>query len=82
MKRVWIIASALGVAAAAILLLSGYYNAAFVAGALGAVAWFLNYRSQLRSTIPRDEEGETREQDDEDEDADDVDAGDASGDDD
>jgi hypothetical protein len=81
MERVWIIASVVGVAAAAVLLLTGYYNAAFVAGALGAVAWFLNYRDHLRSTLPADDEAEEQD-DDEDEDADDLDAGDASGDDD
>jgi hypothetical protein len=68
MERVWIIASVVGVAAAAVLLLTGYDNAAFVAGALGAVAWFLNFRSRLRSTIPRDEETETDAQDEDDED--------------
>ncbi|HEY0377575.1 MAG TPA: hypothetical protein VGC87_11685 [Pyrinomonadaceae bacterium] len=75
MERVWIIASVVGVAAAAVLLLAGYDNAAFVAGALGAVAWFLNFRSRLRSTIPRDEEMETGAQDEEDvEDENEVDA--------
>ena len=78
----WTIVSILGLGAAAVMLLRGEHNAAFVAAALGAVAWFLNYRSHLRSTIPRDEEGETGEQDDEDEDVDGVDEGDASGDDD
>ena len=83
MERVWIIASVLGVAAATVLLLTDYYNAAFVAGALGAVAWFLNYRARLRATIPRDEEEETDGQDDDDdEDEDDMDAEGASGDDD
>jgi hypothetical protein len=75
MERVWIIASVLGVAAAAVLLLTGYYNAAFVAGALGAVAWFLNFRSRLRATIPKDEETERGAQDEADEaDEDEADA--------
>ncbi len=63
MERVWIIASVVGVVVAAVLLLTGYDNAAFVAGALGAVAWFLNFRSRLRSTIPRDEETDAGAQD-------------------
>lgn len=69
MERVWIIVSILCLAVAAVMLLTEYYNAAFVAGALGAVAWFLNYRSRIRPTIPTDEETEADEHDDEDEEA-------------
>ncbi|HWT03079.1 MAG TPA: hypothetical protein VN256_22705 [Pyrinomonadaceae bacterium] len=76
MERVWIIASVLALGVAAVLLLTEHYNAAFVAGALGAVAWFLNYRARIRPAIPAGEET------DEDEDDDEADAGDTSGDDD
>ncbi len=72
MERVWIIVSILALAVAAVMLLTEHYNAAFVAGALGAVAWFLNYRSRIRPTIPADEETESDGQDvDEDEEAED-----------
>lgn len=64
MERVWIIVSILGLAVAAVMLLTEQYNAAFVSGALGAVAWFLNYRARIRPTIPADEETEEGEQDD------------------
>ena len=36
---------------AAVFLLRENYDAAFVLAALGAVAWFLNYRSRIRETI-------------------------------
>lgn len=78
MERVWIIVSILCLAVAAVMLLTERYNAAFVAGALGAVAWFLNYRSRIRPTLPADEETEADEHDDEDEEA--GDEGDESGD--
>ena len=52
---VWIIVSILGLGAAAVLLLTGQVNAAFVAATLGAVAWFLNYRSRIRpASLPED----------------------------
>ena len=71
MERVWIIVSVLGLGVAAVMLLSEHYNAAFVAGALGAVAWFLNYRARIRPAIPADEETEEDEQDEEDGEAED-----------
>ncbi|MDX6693425.1 MAG: hypothetical protein QOF02_1028 [Blastocatellia bacterium] len=57
MERLWLIVSMLCVMAAALLLWraqvdEAYGRAAFVAGALGAVAWFLRLRAQLRKTIP------------------------------
>lgn len=51
MERAWLIVSVAGLTAAAIFLLWENPNAAFVAGALGAVAWFLSYRVKLRGTI-------------------------------
>lgn len=50
-ERVWTFVSILCVIAAAILLVRGDHNAAFVAATLGAVAWFLDYRSRIRGTI-------------------------------
>lgn len=55
---VWIIVSILGLGAAAVLLLTGQVNAAFVAATLGAVAWFLNYRSRIKPTLPQDDGAE------------------------
>ena len=52
MERAWMLASIVGLFAAAILFLREYPNAAFVAATLGAVAWFLSYRAKLRGTLP------------------------------
>lgn len=70
MGSIWTIASILCLIAGAIFLLRDNYDAAFVLAALGAIAWILNYRFQIRGTI--NEETETtedeREVSDEDED--------------
>ena len=50
-ERAWPIAAIVCLFIAAFFLLRENYNAAFVAATLGAVAWFMNYRNQLRSTI-------------------------------
>ena len=52
----WLAASCLCVLAGGVCLVLGYFDAAFVAAALGAVAWFLNVRSRLPR--PPDEEEE------------------------
>jgi hypothetical protein len=47
---------------AAVFVFRGDYEKAFVAAAAGAVCWFLNYRQQLRATLPsEDEEDEDEE---------------------
>ena len=56
MQRAWTAASVLCLMVAAVLVVRENYNAAFVAAALGAVAWFLNYRSQISPTIVEDAE--------------------------
>ena len=68
---VWTIVSILGLGVAAVLLLTGQMNAAFVAATLGAVAWFLNYRSRIKPTLPQDDGAE--------DDVDEDDAGDGDG---
>lgn len=57
MERVWLIVAMLCMITAAIFLWRGqvdeaYARAAFVAGTLGVVAWFLRLRTQLQKTIP------------------------------
>jgi len=42
------ILAAAGIAVAAVFLLRGNIDAAFVAAALGAVAWFLSYRTTMK----------------------------------
>jgi hypothetical protein len=61
-ERVWIILSALLALAAAICLWRNNLSAAFVTGALGACAWFLSYRAQLRAKIVASEEDLAEEQ--------------------
>ncbi len=36
---------------AAVFLLRGDFNAAFVAAVIGLVSWFLNYRAQVRESL-------------------------------
>lgn len=48
-ERVWIIVAGLFVIVAAVFLWRNNLSAGFVTAALGAVAWFLSYRSQLRT---------------------------------
>jgi Flp pilus assembly protein TadB len=47
-ERVWLVAAAAFLIAAAILLLRSHTDAAFVTAALGVCAWFLNYREGLK----------------------------------
>ncbi len=69
MERIWLIAASLLMIAAAGLLWRNNLSAAFVSAALGAVAWFLSYRSKLRAHVAASErdsgEPETTEESDE-----------------
>ena len=51
MKLFWMIVSGLCIGAAAFFLLQGNLDTAFVIAALGLVAWFLNYRLQMKAVI-------------------------------
>lgn len=57
-ERAWIIASVVLLIVAAIFLWRNNLSAAFVIAALGACAWFLSYRAQLRERIVDDESTE------------------------
>jgi F0F1-type ATP synthase assembly protein I len=50
-ERIWIILAAVLVIVAATLLWRHHVSAAFVTATLGAVAWFLSYRAQIRARI-------------------------------
>ena len=50
-ERIWIIVSVLLLITAAVFLWRNNLSAVFVTAALGAVAWFLSYRSQLRARL-------------------------------
>ena len=68
-ERIWIILAAVLVIAAAASLWRNNVSAAFVLAAVGAVAWFLSYRTQIRARIAATEaesmETETNEDSDE-----------------
>ena len=50
-KTFWIIVAAAGGVAAVCFVIRDDYEKAFIAAALGAVAWFLNYRVHLRESL-------------------------------
>jgi hypothetical protein len=46
-RRTWVVLAALCITAAVVLWITGQRDVAFVAGVLGLVSWFLNYRVLL-----------------------------------
>jgi predicted membrane protein len=50
-ERIWIILAAVLVIIAAVFLWRNNMSAAFVTATLGAVAWFLSYRAQIRARL-------------------------------
>jgi hypothetical protein len=64
-KTLWIILAGVGGVLAAVFVFRGDYEKAFVAAAGGAVCWFLNYRQQLRETLPSREEENLEDEDEE-----------------
>lgn len=72
MKIFWMILAGIGIVVAAYFLLRGDFNTAFVAAVLGMMAWFLNYRAQMKEVVvaadaqdndKREEEGSNDEDD-------------------
>ena len=55
MERIWLIGSSLLLIAAAVFLWRNNLSAGFVSATLGAVAWFLSYRSKLRAQVAASE---------------------------
>jgi hypothetical protein len=55
-ERIWMIVSLLLVTGAGVFLWRNNLSAAFVTAALGACAWFLSYRTQLKAKIPDEDE--------------------------
>jgi hypothetical protein len=61
-ERIWIMLAALLAITAGVFLWRNNLSAAFVTGALGACAWFLSYRAQLRARAVAEEmDSEERE---------------------
>jgi len=54
-ERIWMIVSGVLLILSAVFLWRNNLPAAFVTAALGACAWFLSYRTQLRKKINDDE---------------------------
>ncbi len=50
-ERIWIIVAGIMVIVAAVFLWRNNMSAAFVTATLGAVAWFLSYRAQMRAKL-------------------------------
>ena len=65
MKTVWMILAGAGGLLAVYFVLQNDFEKAFVAAAAGAVCWLLNYRQQLRASMPKEEEQEEDESDEE-----------------
>ena len=55
MKHFWLSVSAVCVVAAGIALWQRHVNAAFVIATVGVLAWFLRYRSEIRSELKKSE---------------------------
>ena len=51
MKNVWVPIAAVCTLAAIVLVIRLNFEASFVVAAIGAVAWFLNYRQQVRTRL-------------------------------
>ncbi|HEX5965816.1 MAG TPA: hypothetical protein VFY51_07780 [Pyrinomonadaceae bacterium] len=58
MKTFWLIAAAVCGVVALYFAYVGNYDNAFVAAALGGVAWILNYRTQLKEKFKDEDEEE------------------------
>ncbi len=54
MKLFWMILAGICILSAALLLVTGRLDAAFVVAAFGIVSWFLNYRVQMKEIITAD----------------------------
>lgn len=49
MKTAWMVIAGLCIAVAAVFMFRGDFSSAFVVAAIGMIAWFLNYRSQMKA---------------------------------
>ena len=63
MKKFWIILAGVFASVAVVLFVRDDYEKAFASAALGAVAWILSYRVQLRAHVKANEPPEEIEDD-------------------
>ncbi len=61
MKSVWMIIAGLCITVAAVFLLRRDFNAALVIAAIGMIAWFLNYRIQMKELTADTRQDKSRE---------------------
>ena len=57
MKTFWMIIAGLCIAVAAGFMFLGDFPSAFVVAAIGMIAWFLNYRSQVKALLDAEDAG-------------------------
>jgi hypothetical protein len=63
MKHFWVGVSLACASAAALSLWRQHYDAAFVIGTMGALAWFLNYRARMKAIVDQGNDDESRQSD-------------------
>ncbi len=51
MKTLWLALAGCCIAAAAVLMVLGHFDGAFVVAVVGMMAWFLNYRAQVSKSL-------------------------------
>ena len=51
LKLLWMIIAGIAITVAAVFLWFGDFTSAFVVAAIGLVAWFLNYRIQMKEVV-------------------------------
>jgi chromate transport protein ChrA len=56
LKYLWLTIAGIAIVVAAFFLWLGDFNKAFVIAALGMVAWFLNYRTQVKRELDQAEQ--------------------------
>jgi Flp pilus assembly protein TadB len=62
LKLLWMIIAGICIVTAAVFLLRGDFNTAFVVAVIGLVSWFLNYRTQARESLTAEELQESNDQ--------------------
>lgn len=55
MKILWLAIAGICIVGAAALMILGHFDAAFVIAAVGMIAWFLNYRVQVKQSLEADD---------------------------
>lgn len=51
MKTLWLAIAGCCIVGAAVLMILGHFDGAFITAVAGLVAWFLNYRAQVQKSL-------------------------------